>query len=527
MAAVRTLHTPLEAANWLRGRVTGALTTDSRKVRAGDGFIAWPGAGTDGRRFVDAALASGASACLVAREGVEEFAFQGEAIASYAGLKAATGPIAAAYFEEPSRALDVVAITGTNGKTTTAWWLAHALSNLKPSTQFACGLIGTLGIGLPTAVQSDAVGGSEFSFKVQNTGLTTPDPVLLQSSLRDFVTQGLRACAVEASSIGIVERRLDGTHIRVALFTNFTQDHLDYHATMQAYWQAKADLFAWPGLQAAVVNIDDGKGAELAALIKGRASNGGEQRPLDLWTVSTSASARLQASSINYDNNGLRFTVTEQGESHTLATRMIGHYNVANLLGVIAAMRGLGVPLRESVQACQALPSVPGRMECLGSSGDPLVVVDYAHTPDALEKTLLALRTLAASRGGKLWCVFGCGGNRDAGKRPLMGAVAAQFADHVLVTSDNPRTEPPQFIIDQIIAGIAGRVGVDSQPDRAKAIACAVRHAGANDVVLVAGKGHEDYQEIKGEKLPFADQTHVLAALKKRSTAAFPRGVSP
>ena len=250
------LHSPGEAAQWLHGRVTGTLQCDSRKVGAGDGFIAWPGAATDGRRHVQAALAQGGTACLVEREGVEAFAFDQPAIAAYPQLKAACGPIAAAYFEAPSERLDVLAITGTNGKTSTAWWLAQALSNLAPDaagdSPYACGLIGTLGTGRPPVV--------EF------TGLTTPDPVLLQGQFRRFLDQGLKACAIEASSVGIVERRLDGTRIRVAVFTNFTQDHLDYHGSMEAYWEAKAQLFRWPGLRAAVVNVDDEKGQELAAV---------------------------------------------------------------------------------------------------------------------------------------------------------------------------------------------------------------------------------------------------------------------
>lgn len=516
MVALHTLNTPLEAAHWLRGRVTGTLTTDSRKVRAGDGFIAWPGAATDGRRYVDAALASGASACLVASEGVEKYAFQGDAIAAYAGLKAATGPIAAAYFEEPSRALDVVAITGTNGKTSTAWWLAHALTNLKRPAPLKCGLVGTLGIGMPHRSEPSGDAACGYGFNIESNGLTTPDPVLLQESFRQFVDHGLMTCALEASSIGIAENRLDGTRIRIALFTNFSQDHLDYHGSMQAYWQAKSALFDWPGLRVAVVNVDDAKGAALASQLAGRVSSDGQGRALDVWTVSCETTARLHATDIACDDTGLRFTVVENGERHGLSTRMIGFYNVANLLCVMAAMRALGVSLPECVEACGSLQPVPGRMECQGSTGEPLVVVDYAHTPDALEKTLTSLRPLAESRGGKLWCVFGCGGKRDAGKRPLMGAVAARLADHVVVTSDNPRDEVPQSIIDHIVAGMPARSGIESQPDRASAICDAVLLADARDVVLVAGKGHENYQEIKGQKLPFSDQNHVSAALKKR-----------
>ena len=488
------LHTPHEAAQWLRSRITGTLHCDSRKIMAGDGFIAWPGAATDGRKHVAAALAQGATACLVEREGVEAFGFDAPAIASYAQLKAATGPIAAAYFDAPSEQLDVLAITGTNGKTSTAWWLAQALSNLETGS-IPCGLIGTLGTGRPPHV--------EF------VGLTTPDPVLLQRQFRRFLDDGVKACAIEASSVGIVERRLDGTRIRVAVFTNFTQDHLDYHATMDAYWDAKAELFRWPGLQAAVVNLDDEKGRELSQSLQG-----GE---LDLWTISCAEPARLMAQDIGYDVQGLRFVVQEGQERHPLATRLIGQYNVSNLLGVIAAMRAMGVPLAPAVRACAGLLPVPGRMERLSEPGKPLVAVDYAHTPDALDKALQALAPLARQRSGKLWCVFGCGGDRDPTKRPLMAAVAEKNADRVVVTSDNPRSEKPENIISQILLGLSRRECVEVQADRALAIAETVGLAAPEDVVLLAGKGHEDYQEIAGAKLPFSDQAHAQAALAARS----------
>ena len=516
MSAPQTLHTPQEAARWLRTRVTGGLTTDSRKVRAGDGFIAWPGAATDGRLHVNAAFSQGASACLVAAEGVEAFAFRNEAVATYAKLKSATGPIAAAYFDEPSKLLNVIAITGTNGKTSTAWWLAHALSNLSRPNEFLCGLVGTLGIAVPEKGQAGAQRADEYSFEVQTNSLTTPDPVLLQQNLRRFVARGLMACALEASSIGIVENRLDATQIRVAVFTNFSQDHLDYHGTMSAYWQAKASLFDWPGLQAAVVNIDDEKGAELVASL----TSGGRSAALDLWTTSCKLPARLRATDIFHSANGMRFTVIEAGASHDLATHLIGHYNVHNLLGVIGAMRTLGVPLRACVEACTSLQPVPGRLQCFGEPGEPLVAVDYAHTPDALAKTLEVLRPLAQARGGKLWCVFGCGGRRDASKRPLMGAIAVRHADYIVITSDNPRDESQHSIISQIMLGTTGHNGIEVQTDRALAISDAVLRADSVDVILVAGKGHEDYQEINGRKMPFADQRHVSLALQRRKDGA-------
>jgi UDP-N-acetylmuramyl-tripeptide synthetase len=488
------LHTPQESAEWLRARVTGTLHSDSRKVRAGDGFIAWPGAATDGRRHVPAALAQGATACLVEREGVEGFAFEDEAIAGYAQLKSATGPIAAAYFEQPTERLDVLAVTGTNGKTSTAWWLAQALSNVRPHA-IPCGVVGTLGVGRPP--------------QVDFVGLTTPDPVLLQRQFRRFADEGVKACAIEASSVGIVERRLGGTRIRVAIFTNFTQDHLDYHGTMEAYWAAKTELFRWPGLQAAVVNLDDAKGRELADSVT---TSG-----VELWTVSQQQPARITAREVGYADGGLHFTVQEGEERHALSTQLIGQYNVSNLLGVIGAMRALGVPLAEAVRACGSLLPVPGRMERLQQAGKPLVAIDYAHTPDALDKALQALRPLAAQRGGRLWCVFGCGGDRDPTKRPLMAAVVEKNADHVVVTSDNPRSEKPENIISQILLGLSHHQCVQVQADRGKAIAETIAKAASGDVVLLAGKGHEDYQEIAGAKLPFSDKVQAQAALDART----------
>jgi UDP-N-acetylmuramoyl-L-alanyl-D-glutamate--2,6-diaminopimelate ligase len=497
------LHTPLEAAQWLQSQVTGALRTDSRKVRAGDGFLAWPGAAVDARAHVAGALAAGAAACLVEQSGVEQFALDDPRIACYSGLKAASGPVAAHYFGEASGALRVLAVTGTNGKTSSAWWLAQALSNLKQVTKIPCGVVGTLGIGIPPEVIS--------------TGLTTPDPVALQAAFAKFAADGLQACAIEASSIGIEEHRLDGTQIHTAIFTNLTQDHLDYHGSMEAYWQAKMRLFAWPGLRAAVINVDDSYGAELARAL---AAPKDDAAVLDLWTVSMQTgadnAARLQAQAIDYSSGGVCFDLVEGAQRVPLTTRLIGDYNVANVLGVVAAMRTLGVPLSAAVQACSALTPVPGRMECVSLKDLPLVAVDYAHTPDALAKALDALRSVAAQRGGKLWCVFGCGGDRDTRKRPLMGAVAADHADSVMVTSDNPRSEVPDAIISQILLGLAGVPGVSVEPDRARAIAQVLAQAAPSDVVLVAGKGHEDYQEIAGQRRPFSDMAQVQQALAQR-----------
>jgi len=502
------LHTPEQAAQWLQSQVTGTLRTDSRKLQPGDGFLAWPGAAVDARAHVAAALAAGAAACLVEHSGVEAFAFDDARVATYLGLKAASGPLASAFFGEPSQTLRLLAVTGTNGKTSSAWWLAQALSNLQHPAPMPCGVVGTLGMGMPPNVVS--------------TGLTTPDPVALQAALAGFVKQGVQACAIEASSIGIEEHRLDGTLIHTALLTNLTQDHLDYHGSMESYWQAKTRLFAWPGLRAAVINVDDPYGVALVQGLAGRVPQGA----LDVWTVSMQAGpgnrARLQAQAVDYSQGGARFHLVEGAQSVPLATQLMGDYNVSNVLGVIAAMRTLGVSLVDAAQACAALTPVPGRMECVNVPGQPLVAVDYAHTPDALAKALEALRPVAAQRGGKLWCVFGCGGDRDTRKRPLMGAAASSHAERIVVTSDNPRSEAPDAIISQILLGLIGVPGVTVEPDRARAIAQALAQAAATDVVLVAGKGHEDYQEVAGQRLPFSDMTQVRQALAQRLGSGVP-----
>lgn len=484
---ITQLHTPRQAADWLHARVKGSLTTDSRKVGAGDGFIAWPGAAVDARRYVGDVLKADAGACLVDLKGIEAYGFADEKIAAYPDLKTAAAPIAAAYYGDPSRHLQTIAITGTNGKTSTAWWLAQALGKLK----LTCGVVGTLGIGLPDALVFN--------------GLTTPDPVLLQQQLRRFVDAGFAACAIEASSIGISEKRLDATQVQVAVFTNFTQDHLDYHGSMQAYWVAKESLFNWPGLQSAVINVDDAKGRALRLML--------EASSIDVWTVGISEPARLRAEAIEQQAGGLTFVVVEGAERREVSTHTIGIYNVSNLLGVIGAMRALRLSLQDAAKACSNLPSVPGRLNTLRQAGKPLVVIDYAHTPDALEKVLLALQPIAQARGGQLWCVFGCGGDRDASKRSLMGVTAQKNADQIMLTSDNPRSENPADIISQILLGLTHRKSVRVQADRALAIADAMASAQPNDVLLLAGKGHENYQEVQGIKYPFDDFRHAGLAL--------------
>jgi UDP-N-acetylmuramyl-tripeptide synthetase len=511
--ALHTLTHIVDVLAWLQQQGVQALTVDSRQVAAQaatarTAFVAWPGAARDGRAFVAQALSDGAVACLVEADGAEAFAFDDARILAVPQLKALLAEIAHGFYGLPSQQLDVVAVTGTNGKTSTSWWTAQALSALGQP----CGVIGTLGVGEP--------GSGAFV----PTGLTTPDPVTLHATFRQFLNQGLKAAAIEASSIGIEERRLDATRIRVAQFTNFTQDHLDYHGTMQAYWEAKAALFRWPGLQAAVVNVDDLRGEALAPQCA--------QRGLDVWTYALMAPARLRAEAVRFHAHGMGLRLIERSadlqqvlDEVDIDTRLIGEFNAANLLAVIGALRALGHPLREAARVCEHLSSVPGRMQQVAlpdatSQALPLAVVDYAHTPDAVLQALRALRSITEARGGRLWCVFGCGGNRDPIKRPLMGAMADQHADEVVITSDNPRDESPALILSQILTGVVRTDRIAVIENRHDAIAHAVQRADARDVVLIAGKGHEATQEVAGVKTPFSDVEESMAALRERLTAA-------
>jgi UDP-N-acetylmuramyl-tripeptide synthetase len=510
---MQRLTTPAQAAEWLTSRLPAGrpprLVADSRRVRPGDAFLAWPGQVVDARHHVGAALAAGAAACLVESGDIPPAmadALAETRVAALPGLKAAAGEVADAVLGQPSARLAVLAVTGTNGKTSSAWWLAQALS----AAGRRCGLVGTLGVGEPPSAAAAAADPQALG-SLQPTGLTSPDAPSLHMAFADFVRQGFAACALEASSIGLVDHRLTGTRITVALFTNFTRDHLDVHGSMGAYWAAKRRLFDWPGLQAAVVNIDDIQGAALAAELQGQVP--------DLWTVSRLGPARLQALDLRVESNGMGFDLAEGAQRASVYTPLVGDYNVSNLLGVAAGLRALGLPLAEVALRLQALSPVPGRLQRAGAAGesDIEVLVDYAHTPDALEKALRALRPLAQARGGRLVCVFGCGGNRDASKRPLMGAIAEREADLVVLTSDNPRLEDPQAILADIVAGHTRPALARVLADRAEAIAQTVAAARPGDVLLLAGKGHEDYQDMGGHKRPFSDLALARAALCLRA----------
>ena len=511
------------AAAWIAQAAPGAkLASDSRRVRAGDVFFAYPGAAGDGRDFIAQAVEQGARAVVYEEGGAKQAGGPGQGPAfawndawtvphlAVAELKKNAGPIAHAFHGMPDAAMFTVGVTGTNGKTSCAVWLGQALARLGETAA----VIGTLGVGLYK-------GRAEPEFDV--TGYTTPDAVLLAQTLARLRDASATSLAIEVSSIGLEEGRTSGMHFDVALFTNLTRDHLDYHGNMECYEAAKFKLFAWPGLKTAVLNLDDPAGQRLVTHLRQVNS----ALPLIGYTLQPVAAqpdidgvALLRASQFRSRNAGTDFHLESPYGSAPVKTQLVGHFNVSNALAVMGALLAKGVALRAAVEAIEALMPAPGRMQQVGGQDAPMVVIDYAHTPDALQKTLEALRQVANDRGGQLWCVFGCGGDRDPGKRPQMGAIA-QAADHVLVTSDNPRSEDPAAIIAQIVAGMdkarpnARFLAIE---DRAAAILSAIKHAAKPDVILLAGKGHEPYQEIKGRKMPFSDADHAALALAARVT---------
>jgi len=494
--------------NWLRTQAPATqLSPDSRAIAAGDVFFAYPGDVADGRNYIENAIERGARAVVYEAENFAWDESWGVPHLAVHELKRIAGPVANAYYGRPDAAMFTVAVTGTNGKTSCSQWLGSILSELGNPTA----VIGTLGVGLYQ-------GGSHAGFA--DTGYTTPDAVQLQRKLAELRDSGASALAIEASSIGLAEGRMNGLHVDTALFTNFTRDHLDYHGDMAAYEAAKKMLFAWPGLKQAVINLDDDMGLRLIAQLR----KDNPKLPITGYTLTgreVKDVAILRASDIRGSQGGAAFHFDSSFGSAQIKTQLVGHFNVSNVLGILGVLLTKGADFASVIGAVENLKPVPGRMQQLGGQDAPLIVIDYAHTPDALEKALASLLQVAQERGGQLWCVFGCGGDRDPGKRPQMGK-AAQAADKIVVTSDNPRSEEPARILEQIVEGIdAARLPQDVLhviEDRAAAILWTVRHAGKNDVVLLAGKGHEPYQEIKGKKLPFLDADHAALALAARAT---------
>lgn len=473
---------PLPAALPVRG-----LALDSRAVHPGYLFLACHGHDHHGLQHLADARARGAVAVAYDPEGASAYreVLAGMPAFAIPQLAQCAGHLAARFYGDPSRHQQVVAVTGTNGKTSVSLITAQALTELG----HRCGVLGTLGYGLYGALEAPTH--------------TTPDAVTVQQKLAHFRDAGATHVSMEASSHALDQGRVNGVHVAVGIFTNLTRDHLDYHGSMENYGAAKRRLFDMPGLKHAVINLDDAFGRELARGMPPAVECIG-------YSLEGARSARgrtLAAANLVLHSGGTEMEVWGDFGSGHIDSRLLGRFNAQNLLAVNGALLALGVPLAEALVMVSRARTVPGRMECFGGGlRAPLVVVDYAHTPDALEKALSAARSHCR---GQLFCVFGCGGERDRGKRPQMGAIAARLADRVIVTDDNPRHEDGGAIIREILAGIPDAGPVRVERDRAQAVAEALHAAAPGDVVLVAGKGHEDYQIIGDESRAYSDRDTV------------------
>ena len=468
--------------------MVGDLRLDSRDISPGDAFVAVSGRSTHGLKHVESAIARGAIAIL--HDPADRFEInlpESVCIIPVPNLAARLGPIADSAYGEPSAAIEVVGITGTNGKTTCAWLYAMCRDS-------NAAYLGTLGAGRPPHLTA--------------TTHTTADVASIHRMLARFRDQGAVHAALEVSSHALDQGRVCGVRLPIVAFTNLTRDHLDYHGSMAAYGAAKESLFAHPGVRQAVINIDDAFGLE----ILGRLPAGVESLCVSLRTDAPKRGQYLVASRIECRDKGLRVV----GDSHlgafSVDTQLVGRFNAENLLVVLGLLLASGLPLREATGRLAGVTAPPGRMEAFSALGGPLVVVDYAHTPDALDKALTALRSHVS---GHLYCVFGCGGDRDTGKRPLMAKVAEALADHVIVTDDNPRTEDPDQIIAMIVAAFSEGVSVRIERDRELAIRSAVAQANPGDIVLIAGKGHEDYQIYGAESRHFSDREIAMELTRR------------
>ena len=471
------------------GVVISGLSSDSRQIKPGMIFAAYPGTTGDGRDYIAAAIAAGAVAILWE---AADFSWVGEwpKVPNLAvpNLQGKVGAIAAQLYGQPSQDLWTIGITGTNGKTSCSQWLAQGLNSLSRRTA----VMGTLGNGfLPDLVE---------------TGNTTTDAALLQAMLASYRHAGATAVVMEVSSHGLDQGRVNGVAFDVAVLTNLSRDHLDYHGDMASYAAAKTRLFDWPGLRFAVLNLDDEFGRTLVAR---RWANGAQIVGYGF------EQGDIRGSDLQLSGDGLQMKVSTPWGSAELTTALLGRFNAHNLLACLATLLVSEVTLDEAVHLLSTIAPVPGRMQTLGGGKMPWVVIDYAHSPDALEKVLLTLREIDPA--GKLWCLFGCGGERDLGKRPLMGAIASRYADRVMVTSDNPRSEDPWTIIAAIRVAMGGNELVEV--NRATAITTVIAQAEPGDVVLIAGKGHEQHQEIAGIKYPFSDLQVARRALEERLCA--------
>lgn len=467
------------------------LTLDSRQVRPGDLFLAVPGAKMDGRGHIADALARGAAAVAYEEQGANVLPLTDVPLIPVKGLVAQLSDIAGRFYGDPGRQLNLLGVTGTNGKTSVTQLVAQALDALGQR----CGLIGTLGTG--------------FYGELQSGRLTTPDPIAVQATLYDLKKQGAKAVAMEVSSHALEQGRVAALDFDIAVMTNLSRDHLDYHGSMQAYEAAKAKLFTWPSLRCQVVNLDDAFGQRLADAYARRPVGDHIETRLISYSLENPDATLFCREAVFTDEGVCATLVTAQGE-RTLRSQLLGRFNLSNMLAAVASLLALDYTLDEILKVTPQLQGPVGRMQRLGGGSKPLVVVDYAHTPDALDKVLEALRPHAH---GQLLCLFGCGGDRDRGKRPLMAEVAERLADRVLVTDDNPRSEDPQRIFDDIRPGFSAPDAVAFVSGRGAAIAQLIAGAAADDVIVLAGKGHEDYQEINGERHAFSDLIEADKAL--------------
>lgn len=467
--------------------VVQGLCLDSRGLNQGEVFLAVAGSNAHGLDFLEKAVAK-QPAAIVYEPNVQYSNVQHSEIPVIAvpDLHKHVSLIASRFYNEPSNDLNIIAITGTNGKTTCAYLLTQLLN----ATGVDAAMIGTIGSGRLNNLQA--------------SDLTTPDAINLQARLAEFKQNGISHVVMEASSHALHQHRLDAVNVDIAAFTNLTQDHLDYHHDMSEYLQAKARLFSFDSITQAVINADDSDCKRLIASIPDN---------VEITTYSVDgqhSDADLIAENIQIDSSITRFEVLVDGQKTGIETRLIGQFNVSNVLLVLGVVKALGYKLDVLLPEIKNLDAPTGRMQRLSKSNTPTVVIDYAHTPDALEKTLSILRSLASE---DLTAVFGCGGDRDRSKRAIMGAIAERFADRIYLTDDNPRTEYSSQIINDIASGIVAKDKTKIVSDRAKAITMSIQDAKVKDIVLIAGKGHEDYQIIGTEKFPFSDQQHAQSAL--------------
>jgi UDP-N-acetylmuramoyl-L-alanyl-D-glutamate--2,6-diaminopimelate ligase len=471
------------------------LSLDSRTTSQGDLFFALSGTNSDGRKYINDAIVQGAVAVIYDQEGCEGFHLTGVTVpmVPIIHLKEKVGVIAARFCDHPSTKMTMIGVTGTNGKTSTSQYIAAAFEMI----QRRCGVIGTLGYGFPNNLIA--------------TSHTTPDALTVQRYLADLYQQGANAVAMEVSSHALSQGRVQGIAFDIGIFTNLTRDHLDYHGNMGNYAAAKRQLFEFPGLRYAIINTDDVFGVELAQSLPGSVAVYGYGTQPDVQNIVNIP--MVLAQSIHLNSKGISAKITTPWGEGQLRSRLLGRFNVNNLLAVLTALLILEVPLQTALECLAAINTIPGRMQVLGGGKLPLVVVDYAHTPDALQQVLLALRE---HTHGKLWGVFGCGGDRDRGKRPLMGQIAERYSDQLVITDDNPRTEDPERIVADIVNGLLCPWAVEVEHDRGTAIAHVIDCAQAGDVILVAGKGHETYQIIGSENIPFSDVAVVQSQLKLR-----------